>query len=79
MELQLLEYEHKIREELREEFKETYNQVFNSDGSISKCGRELCKKLILQAKHIGERNRHYGNVKDGFMNCEALKELYNSI
>lgn len=63
----------------KEEFINTYNKVFNAEGNIKSCGREYCKQLIELAIQIGDKDKHYGEVRTGFMDTDNIKELYNSL
>ena len=59
-------------------FLKQYNEVFDAGGAVKLCGRDTCKKLMLNASKI-KPGIDYGNMDSGFMNIEAIKELYNSL
>lgn len=57
--------------------KEYYNAVFDENGDIKLCGRDACKKLIVEMK--GYTSVDVGDEDSGFMNVDNMKKEYKRL
>ena len=57
-----------------QKFKELYESVFDNNNSITACGREKCKQLILCCEKI-DKGTNFGDATTGFMNIENVVAL----
>lgn len=64
--------------EMKKNFFDLYGNVFDVDGEVKLCGRECCRNLITLADKI-EPDVEHGNIRDGFMHVDKIKNLYVSL
>lgn len=60
-----------------DKLKDLYCAVFDEKGEIKLCGRDACKRLIIEMKKYTSID--VGDEDSGFMNVENMKKEYKKI
>jgi len=60
-----------------DKLKDLYCSVFDENGEIKLCGREACKRLIVEMKCYTSVD--VGDEDSGFMNVDNMKKEYKRL
>lgn len=63
---------------IKSAFISVYKRVFDQDNNIRVCGREVTSRLIGYADEL-EPGISHGDTKTGFINQQAMIDLYTKI